>query len=222
MSHQSIFLENTFLFKDIESDITSEMLKSIKIEERNYSRGDTIYSPEDFERKLGFIVKGECTVGRQVAGSVIPLNIAGKYDSFGILSCFSERDDFPTVITAKTTCTVMFIYADQLRILMEKSSRISVNIIEFLTRKINFLNDKIAAFSGSSIEEKLAGYILGLHKKYNALEFDFNKKKSAEALNCGRASLYRGIDALKSAGYITFEEKKIIINDLKGLERILK
>lgn len=222
MTLLSTFFEKTFLFKNVGSDITNEILKSIKIVERNYSRGDTIYSPEDFERKLGFIFKGECTVGRPVGGSVIPLNVAGKYDSFGILSCFSERDEFPTVITAKSACTVMFIYADQLRILMDKSSRISINIIEFLTRKINFLNDKIAAFSGSSIEEKLAGYILELHKKHNTLEFDFNKKKSAEALNCGRASLYRGIDALKSAGYITFEEKKIIINDLKGLERILK
>ena len=45
-----------------------------------------------------------------------------------------------------------------------------------------FLNEKIAAFSGGSIEEKLASYILSLKKKHDSLEFEFNKKKSAEAL----------------------------------------
>ena len=95
-----------------------------------------------------------------------------------------------------------------------------MNIIEFLTEKINFLNDKIAAFSGGSVEEKLASHILLLSKKNNSLEFDFNKKKSAEALNCGRASLYRAISALESAGYISLDNKKIIINDPEGLERI--
>ena len=63
---------------------------------------------------------------------------------------------------------------------------------------------------------------LSLKKKHNLLEFEFNKKKSAEALNCGRASLYRAIDALRSSGLITLADKKIIINDPEGLERITK
>ena len=222
MSRQSNFFVNTFLFKCIETDVIDKVLNSIRIEECNYSRGDVIYSPGDFDRKVGFIYKGECTVGRHTGGAVIPLNVAQKYDSFGILTCFSERDEFPTVITANTACTVLFIHADQLYALMEANSQISLNIISFLTRKINFLNDKIAVFSASNIEEKLAGYILDLQKQHKELQFDFNKKKSAEALNCGRASLYRAIDALKDAGYITLDNKKIIINDLNGLERITK
>ena len=222
MSSYSAFFEKTFLFKDIPSENIDSILRSVKIEERSYQRGDTIYSPDDFHKKVGFIYHGECVVGRQSSSGVIPLNVSVKYDSFGILTCFSDRDEFPTVITAKTSCAVLFISADELRTLVNQNPSLSFNIITFLTRKINFLNDKIAAFSGGSIEEKLANYILGLTKKFNSLEFDFNKKKSAEALNCGRASLYRGIDALRSAGYITFEDKKIIINDLEGLERIVK
>ena len=95
-----------------------------------------------------------------------------------------------------------------------------LNIIKFLAKKINFLNDKIAAFSGGKIEEKLAKYLLGLKKKYGSSKFDFNKKKSAEALNCGRASLYRAIDALEKGGFISLDNKKINIIDPEGLERI--
>ena len=222
MNGYTAFFTNTFLFKNISDEKMEAILKTIKVEERNYQKGEKIYSPDEFYRKVCFIYQGECVVCRQTNGSTIPLNNATKYDSFGILTCFSDCDDFPTVVTAKTACTILFIYADDLGKLIEQNSTISLNIITFLTQKINFLNDKIAAFSGGNIEEKLASYILSLVKKYNSLEFVFNKKKSAEALNCGRASLYRGIDALKSAGFITLDDKKIIITDLNGLERIVK
>ena len=222
MTAHSIFLKNTFLFKSVDASMIDGLLTSVHLEEKSYQKGDIIYSPDDFERKIGFVYEGECIVGRYSTGAIIPLNLIKAYDSFGILTCFSERDEFPTVITAKTNAKVLFIYADDLKLILKRSAEVSLNVIDFLSRKISFLNDKIAAFSGGSIEEKLANYILSLKKKHNSLEFEFNKKKSAEALNCGRASLYRAIDSLKMAGLITLDNKKIIINDPSGLERITK
>jgi CRP-like cAMP-binding protein len=222
MTDYSSFLKNTFLFKGMaESDI-SALIKKVAFEEQSYQRTEAIFSPDDFERRLGFVVRGECTVGRQSGGGFVPLNTIGVGGSFGILSVFSIRDEFPTVVKAKNSCTVLFFSANAIRELVTKDPTVSMNVIEFLARKISFLNDKIASFSGGSVEEKLAGYILELQHKHNSLTFDFNKKKSAEALNCGRASLYRAIASLEEGGYISFEDKKIIINDHEGLERILK
>ena len=216
------FFANTFLFKSIVSQDIGFLLENVEVEEYSYTKGAQIYSPEKFDRKLGFVFRGECLIGRYSGGSIIPLNTIKEFDSFGVSTVFSDRDEFPTVIVAKSDCTVLFIHTNDLHKLITLNPKVSINVINFLTRKINFLNDKIAAFSGGSIEEKLANYILSLKRKHNSLKFDFNKKKSAEALNCGRASLYRAIDALKSAGYVTFEDKKIILLDLTGLERISK
>ena len=222
MQKHSDFFKETFLFAGINDDILTSLLSEITVTEIKYQKGETIYAPTDYEKKIGFIYTGECQVGRHTSTAVIPLNLLKTYDSFGILTCFSQHDEFPTVITAKSAATVLFIYADDLQLLISRNSTVSLNLISFLTQKINFLNEKIAAFSGGSIEEKLANYILSLKKKHNSLEFEFNKKKSAEALNCGRASLYRAIDALRSANLITLADKKIIINDPEGLERITK
>ena len=222
MSAYSEFFGHTFLFKGVKNEALKSLLSKIKIEEINYLKGDVIYSPTDFKQRLGFVYCGECSVGRQTSTTVIPLNVAKTHDSFGILTCFSQHDEFPTVITAKTNATVLFISADDLQLLLKQSPFVSLNVIDFLTKKISFLNEKIAAFSGGTIEEKLASYILSLKKKTGSLEFEFNKKKSSESLNCGRASLYRAIDSLRAAGLITLEDKKIIINDLEGLERITK
>jgi CRP-like cAMP-binding protein len=222
MATYTDFFEKTFLFKGLTKEDIGPLLNTITTEIRSYPKGATVYSPETFDKKIGFIYQGECTVGRYSNGNVIPLNTSKTYDSFGILACFSHQDEFPTVITTKTPATIIFMAHDDLCSLLMKSSAVSLNIIEFLTRKINFLNGKIAEFSGGSIEEKLATHLLGLAKKYSSSEFSLNKKKSAEALNCGRASLYRSLEALANAGYITLEDKKIIINDLEGLERITK
>ena len=222
MSTYSSFLKNTFLFNGMEETDISSLLACISPEEITYQKGDVIFSPDGFERKLGFVLRGECVVGRHTGGSFVPLNTLKKGNSFGILTVFSAYDEFPTLIKAKNSCTVLFFSADSTRELVEKNPIVSMNVIEFLAKKISFLNQKVAAFSGGSVEEKLAGYILELKRKENSLSFDFNKKKSAEALNCGRASLYRAISSLEDAGFVSFDNKKIIINDPEGLERILK
>lgn len=222
MSTYSDFFEKTFLFPGISKKDIDSLLKTITLEIKHYPKGATVYSPETFDKKMGFIYQGECSVGRYSNGNVIPLNASRVYDSFGILACFSHQDEFPTLITAKTLATVIFIDHDDLRTLVLKSPVVSLNVIEFLARKVNFLNGKIAEFSGGSIEEKLANHLIGLTKKCGSSEFSLNKKKCSEALNCGRASLYRSLEALANAGYITLEDKKIIINDLEGLERITK
>ena len=222
MSAYSSFLKKTFLFKGINEDDIVRLLKNVKIEEKSYQRSDIIYSPSDFEKKIGFVYHGKCTVARQSSGALVPLNVIREYDSFGIVAVFSDRDDFPTLVKANVSSTVIFFSAEDIRVLISLDSRIAVNIIEFLTAKINFMNDKVAAFSGGCVEEKLASYLLGLKRKYESAVFDFNKKKSAEALNCGRASLYRALASLESEGYISFESKKINIIDPEGLERISK
>ena len=222
MDNYLSFLKSTFLFKDVDENVISELLSNVEVQEVSYQKGELIFSPDDFEHRLGFVLSGECLVGRQSAGSFVPLNTMSRGNSFGILAVFSARDEFPTLIKAKNACTVLFFSSEAVRLLVEKSPAVSMNVINFLARKISFLNDKIASFSGGSVEAKLAGYILEQKRKHNSLSFDFNKKKSSEALNCGRASLYRAIASLESEGYVTFENKKIIINDLIGLERILK
>ena len=222
MSSYISFFEKTFLFNGVDRGTIEHLLKNITIEEKSFVKGDTIYSPVEYEKKIGFVYSGECIVARDTHGSFVPLNVLRKYNSFGIIAILSDSNEFPTVIKAKNSCTVLFFSACDVISMLKEHHTVSMNIISFLTAKINFLNDKIAAFSAGSVEEKLASYILGIYKKYNSLEFELNKKNSAEALNCGRASLYRAIEALETGGYISVENKKIHINDLEGLERIRK
>ena len=215
-------LKGTFLFSGF-SDVEYNLAKQYFLgEARTFERGEVIYSPSVYERKIGFVVSGECEVRRsRQDGSRVTLNTISRGGSFGISAVFSD-EDFPTVIYAKKRSSVVFITRDELLDLMGRFPAVSLNIIRFQNDRIAFLNKKIETFSAGSVEERVACYILGEYKKLGTVELPLNRMKTADALGVGRASLYRALDSLADSGIISLDTKKIVITDLEGLERISK
>ena len=178
---------------------------------KEFEKGELIYSPDNFENNIGFVMGGECRVcKKRPDGTVIPLNILSAEASFGILTVLSKKAEFPTYVYAAKKSCILFIDSSDFLNLIKNSTSVSRNIIDFLTNKIIFLNEKIDTFSCGSAEEKIANHLLFLSRKYKTLEFAFNKKQSAESIGIGRASLYRGMEQLREIGLITFDSKKII------------
>lgn len=196
-----------------------KIISTVTIEDMDFKKGEVIFSPTNHPEKIAFIASGECIVERVRTSDTIPLNILKKSDSFGILSIFSSGEEYPTRIKALTPARVLFINKDDIVGLVKRYSQIAMNVIGFLSGRIEFLNKKIAAFSGKSVEERLATYLLE-KKKLHGCEFSFSPTAVALTLNVGRASLYRAIDSLTKLGYIKSETKKIVIICPEGLERI--
>ncbi len=212
-----------FIFKGITEDKLSSILECTAVEVCEYSRGETIYSQDEFEAKIGFVLEGKCAVKRPKSdGSSVVLNILEKYDSFGITAAFSEEEHFPTEISAMRGCELLFIRRNDVIELVKNNSTVAMNVIEFLVNRISFLNKKITTFTHSRAENKLANHILNEYYKNSSVKISFNCKKAAEALNIGRASVYRSLETLCRDGIISYDSKKIYINDLEGLERISK
>ena len=147
-----------------------------------------------------------------------PINSLKKYDSFGILSVLSENADFPTNVFATRDTTIYFIDREFLYSLLATYPEIQKALLKFLVKKIAFLNNKLLAFSRNTVEKRLASYLLLISEERS--EFTLNLKHTAEAINAGRASLYRALTTLEEKRLIAKKAKTIIINDRKGLERI--
>ena len=222
MSNKYIdFLLKTFLFNSMDRDSAADIISRLDYEVKLFSHKESIYTPSQYEKKLGFIVYGDCIVEKLKAdGSTVPLNILRSGDSFGILAVLSGDNEYPTQIIASHNSEILFISQKDLLSLINSYSSVAMNVITFLTKKIQFLNNKVFTFSSDTVEQKLASYILVEYKKRLTNEFSFNCKKTAEIINAGRASLYRAINSLTEAGYIKLINKKIYILDLNGLERI--
>ena len=213
-------LSDFFIFKDLQCDKLKKISKTIEIEIFEFEANENIYTPNDFKNKVGFVISGECSVEKEKSdGTSIPLNKLTKGDPFGILAVFSKSERFPTLIKAKKRSRIMFISKDTVISLIKEYPEISLAIISFMSDRIEFLNKKVATFSADSVEEKFIFYILGEHKLSGMQSFPLNLSKTAKTLNAGRASIYRAIEALEKLSLIKFENKKIYITDLEGLER---
>ncbi len=199
------------------------IFSKLKFDVKNYTRGTQIFSPEDYENKIGFIISGKCEIIKSKHdGAKISLNILHEKQSFGILAALSACDEYPTTVVAKTSCDVLFISQKEFMNLVESEPKVAVNVIKFLSQKLSFLNKKIATFSADTVEEKLALFLLSEAKRQSSTTIVFNCKKCSEVINAGRASVYRALDDFTGKKLIHYENKKIIILDLKGLERTQK
>ena len=215
------FLLKTFLFSSLTREDALKNLSELNFEVKTFSHGESIYAPHQYEKKIGFVVSGECVINKLKSdGSLVPLNTIKEGESFGILAVLSVEDEFPTQIISSRNSKILFISKEEFLKILKKHPNIAMNVISFLTQKISFLNRKISTFASDNVEQKLASYIISEFKKNQKNEFPFNCKKTAESINVGRASLYRAINSLAEAGLIILKNKKIYILDLKSLERI--
>ncbi len=197
------------------------LLENIKLQKNIYATDELIFTPNEFQNGVGFVLDGECIVERERAdGQAVPLNKLTVGSSFGILSVFACEDKFPTTVRAKKQTQILFISRDDVLYLVNSNGKIAMNVINFMSNRITFLNQKISMFSADSVEQKLSVYLVGRSIEVGKNEFLFNCKGTAEAINVGRASLYRAISDLTDKGLIKLDNKKIYILDREGLERI--
>ncbi len=217
------FFSKTFLFSGLTSEKIIEITNKLDMTVRSFDRLDVIYSQTDYQNELGIVIDGECTVCRiRKNSSRLPLNTLKKYGSFGITAIFSSESTFPTEIYAKKSTKVVFISRKSLLSAINRYPTLAMNIITFLTGRVEFLNKKIATLTSCGADEKLASLLLAEYKKVGNTEFHLNCKAASEVLGIGRASLYRAIKALSDEGVIEYVDKKIYIkkpDELKGITK---
>ena len=217
----SVNYENFFLFKGLSDAEISDLVRRISPKIEEFPRGSTVCSKDTSDKEIGLIIEGKCEVRHTRSdGNVVVINVLKEGGSFGVLSAFSDNE-FPTEIVAVKNSRIALFKKEDVVFLIKSKGEIALNLIDFLVNRIEFLNEKIQTFSGGSVEQKLSSYLLSESKTKGEI-FDFNRKKAAEAISSGRASVYRAMDSLVNDGVIKYDSKKIYILDPEGLERISK
>ena len=216
------FLSSLFPFRNLEKDGIEAIFRTVSYEMREYSKGDTVISPENCRREIGFVYSGECIVEmKRTELDAVQLNTVGRYGSFGILSVINGEEQFPTRIVAKSRASVLFISGEDMLAIIGSDSTVSMNVIRFLASRIAFLNGKLDTFSGKSTLARLASYLLSQYYDLGN-SIPISKTQLARIIGVGRASVYRDIEILEQIGAISAEQKRIIIISPEGLERIKK
>ncbi len=213
-------LRNLFPFTGLCEDEFSEILGSIRFEVKSFSAGEVILDRHNGESALCFVLSGESEVERKrSANEIMPVKTIRKYESFGIISLFSNRKKYPTIVRAKTQSKILFISKDSFDLLLSRFSQVSLNVIRFLCNRIEYLNDSLSTFCAKSAEGRLAKKLLLLREEHGDLIHESMTRLSNE-IGIGRASLYRILVEFEKRGMIKTDTKKIIILDPEGLEEL--
>lgn len=197
-------LKNWFLLYKIPEQDKTEIVSSFD-EPKSYKKGETVYSENDYKKALGVILSGFVSA----QGENVLKKTFMQGDTFGAAAIFGNDSVYISEITAKTDCIIQFVDENQLRELFEKYPLISVNYISFLSDKIRFLNQKISVFTCKSATMKIYRFLLDNADENNKVKA--NMTSLARLTSIGRTSLYRALDELTDAGYISRDGSIITI-----------
>ena len=182
-----------------------------------FSAGDTIFSPNEKDIRVGIIISGVATVVSGTGGSGCVLRNLSKGDMFGISNLYSASSPFPSMISAKNEVSCLFIDGNAFKNFIENDPQALKRYLHLLSNKIIYLNHKITVFTAGSTEKKLAVFLF--ENQINGLvPLPCSMSSLAKNLGLGRASLYRALDKLTELGLIVRQDKQIAIPDQEALK----
>ena len=192
------------LFAQLPVQQAEEILRG-EASQKQFSRGEIIYSPENYQRALGIIARGTAIVEKE---NGVLLNRLEAGSCFGAAALFAQEERYVTTIRAKSECTVLFLPAASMERILMNYPQIALNYIRFLSGRIQFLNRRIDSFVAPNVEETLLSY---LRQQPQGKLDRVPMAKLAEILNVGRTSLYRAVQHLEQCNMITREGKTICL-----------
>jgi len=202
------------LFAPCEREIKEYALSHPLCRVADFRGGDVIYSAKRFERSLGVILSGRCRVTKPAAeGREIVMSTLKAGEVFGAAALFTEDDGYVTSIRAVTAVKAVLLGEELVKELLRRDFALCERYLAYLCGRIRFLNRRIEAFTGGSAEQRLLSYVIGAAREEGGRKITpaVSSTRLAQALDIGRASLYRAMDALIGQGKIAKEGKRLVL-----------
>jgi len=210
MKFEYFLNNNFFLFKGLDKKIIEKLLLFEGVNLEYFSQGDVMQNNKT-SCKIGIIVSGKAIIKSDNDGVII--RKLGQNDIYGA-ACLFDPPSHLTIVKAVTNCTVITMNRMFVEKCMLEEKNISINYIEFLAKRISFLNTKINAYTAKSAENKLYTYLLQLPREENIIDLQVDMSTIAKMVGIGRATLYRAFEKLEKNGTITKKDKKIFLNEV--------
>jgi len=199
--------DSLFLFEGLTEKEKETCRRIAQTQEKDYCKGDTIYSRDGAQKALALIRNGHVRVlqGRVVMNDLL----AG--DVFGVAALFGSEEDYPTTVVAETPCRILFIPQDTVVRWMATVPRVAENYVRFMSNRIRFLNLRLSTLTAGQADGKLWRWLLANRDDNGVVTVANGMSALAERLDMGRSSLYRSLEALTEVGRIRRAGKKIFI-----------
>jgi len=208
-------MQNTPLFKGIDSKDMEELLVHLSIGKREYKRGEFIYHAGEYTINMGMVLTGVV--------HIIKEDFWGNRDilaEIGAGGIFAENYMFLTNVLLEvsviTTEPTKVLFLDVRRLMSgsaeSKGSNLIFikNILSILAQKNLMLTRKMEYLSQRTTREKLLSYLSSESQRQNSAKFTipFNRQQLADYLSVDRSAMSAMLGKLRDEGILEFNKNK--------------
>ncbi len=217
-------LSESELFSGLHASEISNLLSDFLFKTRKYDRYDVIAIQGDPYNNLYLVMDG--TVSSEIsdpAGKRVKLEIFARSSIIAPGIIFALDNTLPVTITAETDCLLLSLSKEMVVSILQTNRTCMINYLTTLGNKINILAEKIRLFQFSSLQQKIAGYLLNLYEKQgsNSLVIPYTRENLADFFGVARPSLSRELSRMSEAGIIAIDGKKIQLLKKTALKYLL-
>lgn len=211
-------LNNIPLFSVLSEKELSELIEASEI--LSFAEGEMVIA-SNTPCSVKVILSGAVSVTKKNGKKELLMRVVQSGGILGVASVFTEKRKTLSEIKAIKDTSVIFISHEKMQWLVSSNQAFAESYIRLLTSKIQFLNNRVKAYTSGSAEARLAFHLLSLDEsKSGRVEVGVSKTDLADMLDIGRASLYRALDTLTEKGIIKYCKSEIIILDFDALTSV--
>jgi len=198
------------------------LIKPIK-----YKKEDLVYQEGTPISGCHIICKGKVKlVKRALSGKRQLLKFFGPGEIIGKADLFN-RESYSVYARTLEESLLAFIDKGSFLNSIREHPLTFLEIVKELSEEITALRERLIATSYGSVRERLVYILLSLEERHGydkesgSLIVDLTQSELAQLAGVARETVSRQLGKLKNKGLISFEDRRIVILDLKRLQALL-
>jgi len=225
MRNLIIELKKSSLFANKTTDELLSLMNKIEYKVINIVKNEYVFNSLTSTKFIGIVLSGKVNIERILPyGKLVLMSTKKSGDLFGEVAVFSEANNYPCNVVAKTESSILLFSKDEFFKLLTLDNNILENFLKIISNQAFYLNSRVESLSFGTTKQKVAFSLLNNFnpEKDSTIKLPYSKKVWADNLNISRASLYKTLDELYEASIISIDESNLIhITDFDELESII-
>ncbi len=218
-------LVNNPLFRGITPERLSADLEEISFHTRSYKKGEILAQQGAVCNRLVILTKGSVR-GEMIdySGRLIKVEDIAAPRAIAPLFLFGEENRYPVEVTANEPTEVIELPKSSVLSLFRKNEQFLENYMNLSANYARTLSDKLFFMSFKTIRQKLALYLLRLHKQQQQahITLDRSQQELSDYFGVSRPSLARELAHMQEDGLLIADRKHITILQKEELVRLIQ
>ncbi|MCK8828186.1 Crp/Fnr family transcriptional regulator [Natroniella acetigena] len=217
-------LRNYDYFSQLTDKELAEVAKVVRTKE--YKKGEIIFFEGEAGNALFMLEKGKIKlVKMKESGEEQILTILKSGSIFAEVIIFDEADYPATAIVLKDSI-VGVISKDDMENLIKKIPKLSLELLKIMSKRLRRAQKMVENLGLHNTETRTTNILIYLASEYGSanqeieLELSISQQELANLIGSSRETVSRILNNFKDQGLIDTARQKVIIKDLKGLEKL--